>query len=74
MVIVTLFENVFASTKVIFISSCINRLLVNEALRKTVTTHRSVCFSMIIASFGGRWYWTFDNFKIMHYAKNEVFH
>ena len=54
MVIVTLFENVFASTKVIFISSCINRLLVNEALRKTVTTHRSVCFSMIIASFGGR--------------------
>ena len=65
MVIVTLFESIFTSTIVIFISSCTNRCFVNKAFRKTVAIHRTICFSTAIASFGGRWCWIFHNFRIM---------
>ena len=65
MVIATLFESIFKSTTVIFISSFINRYFVNKAFRKTVTIHRIVCFSTAIASFGSTWCWIVHNFRIM---------
>ena len=64
-VTVTFFENIFTKTMVIYISSCTNTCFVNKAFRKTFTIHRIVCFSTAIASFGGRWCWTFHNFRIM---------
>ena len=62
MVIVTFFESILTSTIVIFIKSCINRCFVNKELKKTVTIHRTVCFSKTIASFDGRWC---NNFRII---------
>ena len=51
MVIVTFCKSIFTSNIVIFISSYINRCFVNKALGKTVTIHRTVCFSTTIAIF-----------------------
>ena len=65
MVIVTFFESIFISTLLIFISSCTNRCFVNKAFRKTVTIHRTVCFSTALASFSERWCWIFHSFRIM---------
>ena len=65
MVVVTFFESIFTSTTAIFISNCTTRCFVNKAVRKSVTVHRTVCFSTAIASFGGRWCWIFHNFRIM---------
>ena len=65
MVIVTFFESIFISTLLIFISSCTNRCFANKAFRKTVTIHRTVCFSTAIASFSERWCWIFHSFRIM---------
>ena len=68
MVLVTSFENIFKSTIVIFISSCIKRCLVNKALRKTVTIHEPVCFLTTIPSFDDTRFWIFHNFRIMIYV------
>ena len=65
MVSVTFFESILTSVIVIFISCCINRCFENKAFRKTVTVHRTVCFSTAIASFDGRCLWILNNVRIM---------
>ena len=42
MIVITFFKS--TSAKVIFISSCINKCFLKNALRKTVTIHWTVCF------------------------------
>ena len=71
MVIVMFFESIFISIIAIFIGSCANRCFVNKVFRKTVTIHRTVCFSFAIARFGGKWFWIFHNLRML---PDDIFH
>ena len=64
MVIVTFFESIFKNTIVAFNISCNNRCFVNMEFRKSVTIHRTVCFSTTIACFAGRWCWIVHSLTI----------